>query len=293
MDITSLATTAFEASSRLAIGTRCGKLKNANKLKEEKDDTELRKAFQDFVGQTFFGQMLSAMRKTVDKPAYLHGGRTEEVFQAQLDQVLSEKLSDASAETFSGPMYDLFKLQRREVVMTLTLEPLAETMNRPISDHSWESDLAGLLEDLTQVQEELLAVLGRKRQCMAAGDLRGMKELQPAEQALCDRLQVCHDRRGELLQEAAQDGMPTGSLGGLASLLKPHGRTGSGQGSQTGGLRMSLLQHNCLVNWVLAQKALLHASQMLEIIATGGRLQPTYGNRAGRTASGALVDQEA
>ena len=177
--------------------------------------------------------------------------------------------------------------------MTLTLEPLAENMNRPISDHSWESDLAGLLEDLTQVQEELLAVLGRKRQCMAAGDLRGMKELQPAEQALCDRLQACHDRRGELLQEVAEDGMATGSLGGLASLLEPQGARDLGREVKQAASRMSLLQHNCLVNWVLAQKALLHASQMLEIIATGGRLQPTYGNRAGRTASGALVDQEA
>ena len=113
MDITSLATTASEASWRLGSEPAAGKLNNANMLKEEKEDPALKKAFQDFVGQTFFGQMLSAMRKTVDKPAYLHGGRTEEVFQAQLDQVLSEKLSDASAETFSGPMYDLFKLQRR------------------------------------------------------------------------------------------------------------------------------------------------------------------------------------
>ena len=72
----------------------------------------MREAFKDFVGQTFFGQMLSAMRKTVGKPAYFHGGRTEEVFQAQLDQVLAEKLSDASAETFADPMYELFTLPR-------------------------------------------------------------------------------------------------------------------------------------------------------------------------------------
>ena len=56
--------------------------------------------------------MLRAMRETVGKPAYLHGGRTEEVFQAQLDQVLAEKLSDASAETFAEPMYQLFNLTR-------------------------------------------------------------------------------------------------------------------------------------------------------------------------------------
>ncbi len=74
--------------------------------------SEVREAFHDFVGQTFFMQLLSEMRKTVDKPAYLHGGQAEEIFQAQMDQVLAERLSDASAETFSGPMFELFMLPR-------------------------------------------------------------------------------------------------------------------------------------------------------------------------------------
>ena len=74
--------------------------------------SEVREAFHDFVGQTFFMQLLSEMRKTVDKPAYFHGGQAEEIFQAQMDQVLAERLSDASAETFSGPMFELFMLPR-------------------------------------------------------------------------------------------------------------------------------------------------------------------------------------
>jgi peptidoglycan hydrolase FlgJ len=73
---------------------------------------EVREAFNDFVGQTFFMQLLSEMRKTVDKPAYLHGGQTEEVFQTQMDQIMAERLSDASAESFSGPMFELFMLPR-------------------------------------------------------------------------------------------------------------------------------------------------------------------------------------
>jgi peptidoglycan hydrolase FlgJ len=77
------------------------------------EQPELRKAFEDFVGQTFYSQMLSSMRKTVGKPAYFHGGQAEEIFRGQLDQVLSEKLSDATAEQFARPMYDLFTLSRR------------------------------------------------------------------------------------------------------------------------------------------------------------------------------------
>ncbi len=76
------------------------------------DSPEFRKAFDDFVGQTFFGQMLASMRKSVGKPAYFHGGRTEEVFQAQLDQVLSEQMANASATSFTEPMFELYNLSR-------------------------------------------------------------------------------------------------------------------------------------------------------------------------------------
>lgn len=74
---------------------------------------KLREAFDQFVGETFYGQMLSSMRKTLGKPAYFHGGRAEEIFQRQLDQTLGEQLAKANAESFSGPMFNLFSLQRR------------------------------------------------------------------------------------------------------------------------------------------------------------------------------------
>jgi hypothetical protein len=74
----------------------------------------LREAFDDFVGQTLFGQMLASMRSTVGKPAYFHGGRAEEIFSEQLDQVLVENLSDASAGTITDPMYRLFNMQRSQ-----------------------------------------------------------------------------------------------------------------------------------------------------------------------------------
>jgi len=77
------------------------------------DDEKLRSTFQDFVGQTLFGETLKAMRKTQSKPAYFHGGRAEEIFQQQLDQVLAEKLSRASADQLAGPMFELFTLSRK------------------------------------------------------------------------------------------------------------------------------------------------------------------------------------
>ena len=53
------------------------------------------------------------MTFSVGKPAYFHGGRAEEIFQQQLDQVLAEKMAEASADTFAGPMFELFAMKRR------------------------------------------------------------------------------------------------------------------------------------------------------------------------------------
>ncbi len=74
----------------------------------------LKEAFQDFVGQTLFGSMLQQMRKTTGKPAYMHGGQAEEIFQKQMDQHIIEDLSDASAASISDPMFELFNMQRRQ-----------------------------------------------------------------------------------------------------------------------------------------------------------------------------------
>ena len=41
------------------------------------------------------------------------GGRAEEIFTGQLDQVLAEKISEASGDRFGGPMYELFLLGRK------------------------------------------------------------------------------------------------------------------------------------------------------------------------------------
>jgi flagellar protein FlgJ len=90
-----------------------GELAPPNRPANVRNDGRFREAFDDFVGQTFYTQLLSQMRKTVDKPAYFHGGQGEEIFQGQLDQVLAEELSAATADQFSGPMFDLVMLGRR------------------------------------------------------------------------------------------------------------------------------------------------------------------------------------
>jgi peptidoglycan hydrolase FlgJ len=66
---------------------------------------QLQTAYRDFVGKTFFGQLLKSMRETVGKPAYFHGGQTEEVFRSQLDQQMADHMTTASAAKFADPMF--------------------------------------------------------------------------------------------------------------------------------------------------------------------------------------------
>lgn len=74
---------------------------------------EVREAFQEFVGKTFYGQLLKSMRKSVGKPAYFHGGRGEEIFRSQLDQLVVERIAETSAGPLADSMYDLSALSRR------------------------------------------------------------------------------------------------------------------------------------------------------------------------------------
>ncbi len=77
------------------------------------DDASAKKQFQEILGELLFGQMLKSMRRTVDKPAYFHGGRAEEAFTQQLDQMLAQKMSQSAGDQVFGPMYELWSAGRR------------------------------------------------------------------------------------------------------------------------------------------------------------------------------------
>ncbi len=156
---------------------------------------------------------------------------------------------------------------------------------------TWEADIAGLLNELADVQTSLLDVLGQKRQLIATGDHLALGAMASREQVLIDRLQACLEHRGKLLSQAESDGLPADSIQALSESLpaEPRNRVKASIAEATN--RSRLLQHQSLTNWVLVQRSLLHLSQLIEIIATGGRLQPTYGNGLNRQPSGALVDR--
>ncbi len=112
----SLATAGLSTPSLSTAGLRASETANAGVVSREAEqsgDDEVRQKFQEILGELMFGQMLKSMRRTVDKPAYFHGGRAEEVFTQQLDQMLAQKISQSSGEQFFGPMYELWATGRK------------------------------------------------------------------------------------------------------------------------------------------------------------------------------------
>lgn len=168
-------------------------------------------------------------------------------------------------------------------------------MNEPMESTTlptdWETSLAELLRDLSETQQQLLEVLQTRRDAMLSGDLEQMHAVQQREEEVQQLLLECHQRRQEMLDQASDAGLPGDSIQTLAAAVAkgPRGPLAR-QASEAQG-RMRLLQHHSLTNWVVAQQSVLHLSQMLEIIATGGRLQPTYGKAESVNSRGSLVDR--
>jgi hypothetical protein len=143
------------------------------------------------------------------------------------------------------------------------------------------------------VQSELLDVLAKKRTALATANMAALTELQPREESLSSRLLECQNRRTSLLVEAKKEGRPCENVARLANSTSQGKTNKLGNQVKESAARMRILQHQSLANWVLAQRSLLHVSQLLEIIATGGQMRPTYGDKESVHARGSLVNQEA
>lgn len=157
----------------------------------------------------------------------------------------------------------------------------------------WDAQLAAFLSELSDTQGELLSLLTAKQQHLMSGDAEQMAATQERERELLERLQASHQRRERLLQQAQGEGLPSDSIRSLTGSLPETSQQALLPKISSANDRGRLLRHHSLTNWVLAQRTLLHLSQLLEILATGGRPEPTYGTEAGVLSSGTLVDQQA
>jgi len=167
---------------------------------------------------------------------------------------------------------------------------------------SWDERITAFLGELSSIQEECLKILKRKQLAVARWDLEALSAVQDSENAVLRKLEDCQRRRAELLKEAANMGHSAQTIRELirqlpASEISSDRRRHLEMEVERGSWHWQLLQHQALANWLLLQRTLLHLSQMLEIIATGGQTVPTYSIRtnseesASSKTGGILIDQ--
>lgn len=159
-------------------------------------------------------------------------------------------------------------------------------MTETAATESWDERLASYLEDLLDTQGELLAFLRRRRETMVGGDVAATATLNDREATLAKQLAALHERRTNLLNEA-----------GVATSLEEAARLRSGAGSPSEAWsnarrNVGLLRHECVVNWLLTQRTLLHLSQLLHRVFGGDATYSSAGKRT-RGSGGALVDHQA
>ena len=77
------------------------------------DLERLREAAGQVVGSVFFGAMLRTMRESTRKPVYGHGGRGEEVFAAQLHDLLAERTASTRRMDLGEELYRRLEKQQR------------------------------------------------------------------------------------------------------------------------------------------------------------------------------------
>ncbi len=151
--------------------------------------------------------------------------------------------------------------------------------------------VARLLNDLAATQTKLLVLFERKRVALRKARPAELLEIADLETALVEQLQEHVSQRERLLNETIVGDAPCESIADLLSrLAEPED---SALLTQLGLVRHNaeLLRRESWVQWIVAQRAHRHYSDVLEIIAHRGGSSPTYSkHRNTGNNAGALLD---
>ena len=88
---------------------------------------QLRQAVDQLVGSVFYGAMLRSLRASTMKGEYGHGGRGEEVFQAQLDQIIAERAGQSQRYSLNHAIYDRLAQQQSRIEQPSQVEGSKQT----------------------------------------------------------------------------------------------------------------------------------------------------------------------
>jgi hypothetical protein len=155
------------------------------------------------------------------------------------------------------------------------------------------AELERFAATLIDAQEALLRILRRKRIALAAADLETISALQPQEAEAARQLQTLVSWRARILQSARDAGQSCETLTELA-----HALLGPSAGRLTDMLKSAQrlaadVRQESWVQWVITNRCCNFYSEVLELIAQGGKKPPTYYEQAWTHHGGAVLDANA
>lgn len=164
------------------------------------------------------------------------------------------------------------------------------------------SELARFLTALEQVQEELLALFAEKRRALDTFQAEEIVRLAEREAEPARRLQALVSLRSDLLRRATAAGFASNSLLELSGVIGKHvgdARVRAAIESLRARIlhaqqRTAELQRESWVHWIVSHRCYNHYTELREMIADGGTLAPTYGDKPStKTGGGAFLDAAA
>ncbi len=159
-----------------------------------------------------------------------------------------------------------------------------------------KQDILDFLKNLSVVQEKTLAVLQEKQALLVHPDKNALATLAAKESEVLEVLQNVLRRREELLARAAEQGLPSDSIEVLCDKLFAN-RIEVRRILDLTKRRIQEIRFLAGTNWTMTQKSLVHISQILELIATGGQGKNTYNApnapNGGKSTGGGFVDRVA
>ena len=154
----------------------------------------------------------------------------------------------------------------------------------------FRTGLGDYVSRVEAVQAELLSIHRRKRAALATADADVLRQLEAPERQAAERLKALVAERKQMLAQAGQFGMPSGSLAEIAAAV---GCDASLLGRIAACKRRAgTLRREGWVHWVVAKRSLAQTAALLDLIAHRGDRPPTY-DKPAATAGGALLDASA
>jgi hypothetical protein len=163
----------------------------------------------------------------------------------------------------------------------------------------WSSELGRFLGTLRDAQDELLATMHEKSVALRELDEARLATLLEREEQHARKLRGLLKVREQVLSNARKQGWKVDTLGDLVKRL-PSGER-PGLETKLGAVRDAArqLRHESWTQWVVSHRCSQHADELVALVAGGGEVDPTYGQRSrfgshGNDAvSAAMLDAEA